>query len=135
MPDLQAEVKEFMTTLPLTVDVTTSLETAARLFQRYDIRHLPVTKSGKLCGLVYERDLRLLMKSRLVDEGQQTVKRLVNRLPLQVGPDASVRSVIAEMVRKKHDACLVSRRGKLLGIFTVTDALKLLLQAHEESLG
>lgn len=135
MPDLDTAVKEFMTTLPLTVDVLTSLETAERLFQRYDIRHLPVTKAGKLCGLVYERDLRLLMKTRLVDEGQETLKRIVSRLPLQVAPEVSVRSVIGEMLRKKHEACLVSRRGKLMGIFTVTDALKLLLDAHAESSG
>lgn len=134
MPSLDNEVKEYMTTIPIAIDITTSLQTAQKILQRYDIRHLPVTKTGKLCGLLYERDLMVVLKNRLANGTQETVKSLLTRIPMQVSPDASVRAVIVEMLRKKHDACLVSKRGKLMGIFTVSDALKLLLHDKDEGL-
>ena len=52
-------IREIMHPNPITIDVKTKLNDAYKIMQEKGIRHLPVTESGKLAGIVTDRDLRL----------------------------------------------------------------------------
>lgn len=51
------EIAHWMTAAPKTVEVDTSLEAARDLMDSTHIRHLPVTKGGRLVGMLSMRDL------------------------------------------------------------------------------
>jgi len=48
---------DFMTSPPVTVDVTTSLEEVMRTLQEHRIVRVPVTENGKLVGIISRRDV------------------------------------------------------------------------------
>ncbi len=119
-------IREVMTTVPLTVDESTSLATVERLFSRYQMRHLPVTHQGNLSGILFARDVEAVLKLHNVSHEEQTIALIVNRHPRQVAPNVGVKDLIQEMAQKKIEAVVVVDGGKVIGIFTVIDALHML---------
>lgn len=57
VPVAQARISEVMTKDLVTVEPGTSLRDAARIMTQKWIRHLPVLESGRLVGIVSQRDL------------------------------------------------------------------------------
>lgn len=121
-------MRDVMTTVPLTVDESSSLATVERMFGRYGIRHLPVTHQGVLSGILFARDLEAVLKIPDIIHEEQTIATIVNRHPMQVAPGAPLGEVVREMAKKKVEAVMVVEGGKIQGIFTVVDALHLLAE-------
>ena len=119
-------IRDFMITIPVTADENASLATAVRLIRHYNIRHLPITHEGKLSGIVFARDLEAVLKVHEVDQEEESIQLIINRHPVHVEPDAPLKEVLDEMVHKKYEAVIVQDAGKILGVFTVIDALKIL---------
>jgi len=120
------EIFEVMTPLPVTIDSSTSLQTASHLMRRYDIRHLPVLEGEKLVGLIIERDVEIVLRFKLLDAQTEPVRSLMSKVPLIVSFDAKVTEVIEEMIRTKGDCAVVFKNNKVAGIFTLIDILRLL---------
>ncbi len=123
----EKSISDVMTPLPVTVDPSSSLHTVSHLMRRYDIRHLPVLEGEKLIGLVVERDVEIVIRLKLYDAQTEPVRTLMSKVPLAVSSDALVSSVIEEMIRTKGDCALVLKHSKVVGIFTLVDILKLLM--------
>lgn len=121
-------MRDVMITIPLTVDESSSLATVERMFGRYGIRHLPVTHQGNLSGILFARDLEAVLKIPDILHEEQTIATIVNRHPVQVAPSAPLADVVQEMAQKKVEAVMVVESGKIVGIFTVIDALHLLAE-------
>ena len=51
-------VKHWMSKQVITIDVNDSMNDAIQLLKKHDIKMLPVTKKGKLVGIVTDRDLK-----------------------------------------------------------------------------
>ncbi len=65
------------------------------------------------------------LKSQLHTE---TLEQLGMEEPCCVEPEASVREVLQELQKRRAGSALVCREGRLVGIFTERDALRLLAQ-------
>ena len=59
---LDDAISKVMTPNPVTLDETASAFDAALLMARHAIRHVPITRGGKLAGLISERDLFSLQR-------------------------------------------------------------------------
>ena len=57
MNPLEVQVSECMTKPTLTVDIQSSLEDACQLLEENQIRRVPVTEDGKICGIVSLADI------------------------------------------------------------------------------
>ena len=137
-------VRDFMSTAVTTLNDDCRLLDAIVLFRRTGKRHLPIVDtSGKIAGIITDRDLRLLTPSALapvsLDEqnrifSETPITSAMTRSPITVVPDSLVSYAIEQMQKNKIQCVLVEDKGKLSGIFTVTDVMKLaqrLLQERE----
>lgn len=117
-----------MTPSPLVIEVGQTLEDAHRLMARRRIRHLPVVASGRLVGIVSLRDLHLLETLKDVEPDSVGVEEAMTPLPYTVRESAPLVDVVKRMARKKLGSVVVVEKRAVVGVFTTTDALKLLAE-------
>jgi acetoin utilization protein AcuB len=121
------EIHRFMTRTPHTISARQTLAEAHQAMRERGVRHLPVVESGRLVGVVSQRDLYLLETLRGVDVGRELVEEAMTDEPFVVAPDASLEEVAEVMASRKHGSALVVESATVIGIFTSTDALRALV--------
>jgi acetoin utilization protein AcuB len=100
---------------------------AHELMRTHRIRHLPVLESGKLVGVVSDRDLHLIETLADSDPDEITVDEAMSEEVYVVAPDDPVDAVVERMANHKYGSAIVmNRRGIVEGIFTTVDALQVL---------
>ncbi len=118
------QIKTVMTPFPYSIDIDKTVLEARQFMREQNIRHLPVTEAGELVGITSDRDIKLVLGS---DPAPTTKK------PPRVGDiyqaDAFIvdlseplDNVLVHMAAHHIGSAIVTRRGKLVGVFTVTDA-------------
>jgi acetoin utilization protein AcuB len=120
------KVAQFMSANPYIIQRGEPLHEAHRLMRARHVRHLPVLDQDRLVGIVSERDLYLLETLRTVNPGKEPVSEAMTERPFTVTPDASVRAVVQEMLQQKYGSTVVVEGYRVVGIFTRTDALRVL---------
>lgn len=125
-------VKNCMTPDPITVRPEDGVNRTLDLLRKNRIRQAPVVKDGKLVGIVTDGDLR----SAVLRQGITTIGDAMSSPPITISEDATLEGA-AKMIRdfKFNALPVLSRRGELVGIITVTDVLDGLLKLlgfHEE---
>jgi acetoin utilization protein AcuB len=120
-----------MTSSPIFVAPEERLSRAKRLMDEYLIRHLPVVRGGKLVGIVSERDVYMVqyMEALAHLPRTMTVDDAMTAEPFAVRPETPLDVVAREMAGRKIGAAVVTEDGAILGVFTATDALRVLADA------
>jgi acetoin utilization protein AcuB len=119
-------IRDYMTRGAHSIGPKQTLAVAHRIMRDNHIRHLPVLEGGKLIGLVSERDLHLVETLQDVDPETVAVEDAMTEEPYFVGPDADLATVARTMAEQKYGSAVILYKGKLLGVFTTTDALRAL---------
>jgi len=116
-----------MTPFPYVVQVDESVLAARALMVEHNIRHLPVKEGNRLLGVLTDRDLKRALDPSL---GLPPKEELFVRDVFV--PDAYVVDVgegldrVLDHLSSEHiGSALVTKHGRLVGIFTVTDAARL----------
>ncbi len=118
-------IEQYMTRDVQTVGSEQPMSIAYRIMQEHGIGHLPVVQRGKLVGIVSDRDLSLRGRAD-AHPVKVAVADVMSRAPYVVAPQASVDEVVAAMTRDRHRAAVVIDAGRVVGIFTSTDACQVL---------
>lgn len=128
-------VGDHMTARPDTVDIDAPLIEARRFMQRQRIRHLPVVDGERLAGLLTDRDIKLMLGPDFdyPPPGDLKVRDAYTDEPYVVDYGSALENVAAEMSKRRIGSALVTRSGELAGIFTVTDALRVLAELLSET--
>jgi acetoin utilization protein AcuB len=134
-------VSELMTPNPITIAHTELVGKAMELMARYDIRRLPVTKDGKLVGIISDRDLRQmggrpsvkLPKSDRDDAYLQLpVEEAMTLNVITIRERQSVQDAIGLMVKYKISGLpVVDPDGALIGMLSEQDVLTYCLSILE----
>lgn len=119
-------VEKYMTPSPHTVGRNQPLAVAHRIMRDHRIRHLPVLESGKLVGVVSDRDLHLIETLKDVDPDKVRVDEAMSPEPYVVDRRKPLIEVVSEMVEHKYGSAIVLDEERVIGVFTVIDALRLL---------
>lgn len=127
-----------MTRDPKTLRPEQSLLEAMRFLRDHGVRHIPVVDAdGALVGVVTDRDVKRATPSALLGEQRQVWDELVNGTPVskimtrQVitgEPTTPLRDVVRRFVEDKIGCVPVVERGKVVGIVTAHDLLKVMLE-------
>ncbi|MCA9600509.1 MAG: CBS domain-containing protein, partial [Myxococcales bacterium] len=116
-------VSDFMTIAPHTIGLEQSIERARERMATLGVRHLPVLEGGALRGIVSERDLGLVVAAPGFDPTRVTVEDAMTPEPYVASPRDSLSDVAAHMGRHRYGAAVIVEHGKVVGVFTATDAL------------
>lgn len=132
------KIEKVMTPMPYTVGLKIPLNTALNMMREHRIRHLPVQEAGKLVGVLTDRDLKLVM-SLQAGSGELTVEDAMTPDPYCATPQTPLDHVTDEMAEHKYGCVIVQQEnGKVVGIFTAIDALRILgekLKEHYKNAG
>ena len=126
-------VKSVMTPFPYAVAPDASLAEAQALMREHQVRHLPVVKNHDLTGVLSDRDIKLLLGPDFdyPEPGSLTVADAYQPESYSTDLNTPLDIVLLEMAERHVGSVIVTRKGKLAGIFTATDACRefgLLLQ-------
>ncbi len=116
-------IKSVMTAFPYSVDINQTIEYAHQFLQKHELGHLPITNKNELMGVISKRDIRF----HLLQQEHKNEKK-VSDIPMAhkyiVDLNERLDHVLETMADKHLDAALVTRQGKLAGIFTLTDVCR-----------
>lgn len=110
------------------VEPSTPAAEAFCLMRDQNIRHLPVIEDGALVGMLSQRDLRMLGILQDVASCELPVEDLMETEVYRVKPTAELAVVAEEMAERKIGSAVVGQGDGLLGLFTTTDALRVLAE-------
>ena len=115
-----------MTPFPYAIDRQASIEKARQMMDQHGIRHLPVTEEGDLVGVVSDRDLRsvLFLPLGRGSVGDLTVADLYVPDAYTVDLNEPIEEVLLAMAERHIGSALVTRKGRLAGIFTAVDVCR-----------
>jgi acetoin utilization protein AcuB len=115
-----------MTPFPYSVDVETPVDEAERFMREHKIRHLPVMEKGVLKGVITDRDIKLMLGPDFAYPNPRELK--VGNAMIEdcytVELATPLVAVLRHMAEHRLGSALVTRHGKLAGVFTVTDACR-----------
>lgn len=121
-----------MTVMPHTVAENVSVKDALSMMREYSIRHLPVLKAGALIGVVTDRDIKLA--SGFTDAAKLTVEEVMTQEPYAIPPQTPTDHVVATMAEHKYGCAIICQEnGKVVGVFTANDALRVLSETLKEN--
>ena len=131
------QVIAFMTPFPHSIDVDAPLEDAHKLMREHGFRHLPVMSGGEIVGILTDRDIKLVLGPDFgtPDERELRVRDAYVERPCVVPASTPVAKVARVMAQNRIGSAIVTKHGKLVGIFTVTDACRALAEIigdHDE---
>lgn len=132
------DVQSCMTPDPISVTPETSLDGALELMADSAIRHLPVIESGKLVGLVSDRDLLgetgfgIIGASHTQPPGLAPVQDVMQRDLVCVAPDEPIVAAAVEVIVHGIGCLPVVEGGVLRGIVTEMDLLELYARVCRE---
>lgn len=117
-------IKTVMTPFPYSVEAAAAVDQAREFMREHRIRHLPVTEGGQLVGLVSDRDIKLMLGPDFAypPEKELRVRDVMIRDAYIVDLDTRLDEVLHHMALHQLGSAIVTREGKLAGVFTTTDA-------------
>jgi len=130
-------VKSWMTSDVITVDEDTSMMKASQIMNENNIRRLPVMSNGKLVGMVTDRDIKEASPSKAntldIHElyyllSELKIKDFMNKKLVTIRPDETVGKAAFKMLEHRVSGLpVVNNKGKVVGIITQRDILKVLV--------
>lgn len=116
-------ISKYMTTLPHTIGVDTTLDKAEKMMSEHRVRHLPVLDGGELVGILTDRDIKMVETFKDVNPKEVKVEDAYTPDAFTVSPHSHLDEVCDQMAHHKYSCVLVVDNKKLVGIFTWVDAL------------
>ena len=120
------KIKSVMTAFPYSIACDAPVSEAIAFMRRENIRHLPVTEAGELIGVISDRDIKLLLGPDFAypNPDKLTVAEAMFREPYIVDLEENLDTVLAHMAEHHIGSTVVTRHGKLAGVFTSSDACR-----------
>jgi len=135
----EARVRDFMTKNPVTLRQDDLLREAVEVVMVRRIRHIPVLdERGALVGIVTDRDVQGTLPSPLSAAAPEeyeallettSLARIMTRNVITVGADDLAAEAVETLLADRIDGLPVLEQGRLVGIFTVRDALRAYLES------
>ena len=119
-------IESVMTPYPYTIEIGSHATSAKSMLVQFGIHHLPVTDGERLVGVVTDWGIKRAMAQGwdISVGGGTLVRDIYSQEVLVATPDTPLPEVLQRMAEEHAEAALIARDGKLIGIFTMTDACR-----------
>jgi acetoin utilization protein AcuB len=117
-----------MTPFPYVVQIDDSVLYAREVMVRHQVRHLPVKQGNALVGVVTDRDLKRALDPDLglPPKDELFVRDVFEPNAYVVDASEPLDNVLEHMAAEHIGSVLVTKHDHLVGIFTATDACRVL---------
>lgn len=115
-----------MTPFPYAVDVDDPVRHARAMMVEHEVRHLPVLQGHALVGILTDRDLKRALDPAfgLPPLDELFVRDVYVPEPYAVDSSTPLDVVLEYMARHHVGSAVVTKHGRVAGIFTATDACR-----------
>ncbi len=138
----EQEVRYYMRTPAVTINIAAPLSDALALMREHDVRRLPcVIDTGELRGIITQGDIRGADVMRIagldpldVAEALRTVKvyEVMTEDPIGIAPETGLREAAMLMIENKIGGLpVVDENNHVVGIITESDLFEILVQQLE----
>jgi acetoin utilization protein AcuB len=113
----------------VTVSPSATLGAVLHLLSRRGVRHVMVVQGTRLVGIISDRDVKveLALSAGVELAGQRrNAAQVMTRDPITIAPTTSVADAARRMLTARVSALPVVRDGRVIGIVTETDLLRVL---------
>jgi predicted transcriptional regulator len=114
-----------MTPFPYAVSLNAPIDEAEHLIASHDIHHLPVTDKHDIVGIVTSRDL-MSARSGKWRRREPRVEDVCVKDIYIVDLREPLANVVSTMAERHIGSAIVTRQGRLAGVFTWVDACRCL---------
>ena len=116
------KVHQIMTNRPITIGPDEPVTAAAALLRRCNLGAVPVCDaSGRLRGMVTDRDIVLRCVALDIDPAATRISEIMSRAVTAVEPSAEVAEAVRVMSRSQVRRLPVTENGRLAGMVTLCD--------------
>ena len=128
MHDPHFNVLNVMTPFPYAVDLNATLTEARSFMKEHNIRHLPVTDQGGLCGIITDHDIKLMLGPEFGYPNPEELSVLDVYVPDPYVVDIATHlsSIVTTLVERKIGSAIITKQDKLVGILTTRDVCQAL---------
>jgi len=122
---MSLQIRDVMVDKVITTKKEATLEDAIKLMNKYEIGCLIVEENGEPIGIITERDLlkRCLVKSKELRNIKVT--EIMSKPIVSVQPKIDIEEAAKLMYQRKIKKLPIVEKGKLLGLVTLTDILRI----------
>jgi len=99
--------------------------------REHGVRHVPVMGGDELVGILSDRDIARVQCLTRRGADEFFVEDAMTRDPFVVARDMPLTKVAREMVDRNIGSAVVVEGKRVVGVFTVTDALEALIEVLE----
>ncbi len=115
-------VRDAMTLSPATCEPTTPLRLVAQLMSDHDCAAIPVTDSGRLVGIITDRDITVRGVALHGDVSLHSAHDCMSSPVIAIAPDDAIEKAISLLTENAiHHLPVIDEKGKLLGILAQSD--------------
>lgn len=117
--------EKVMSKSPVTIDAGKTLHDAGKAMMKRGVGSLIVVESGKLAGILTEKDLVRVLASECKDPKETEIREAMTKKVICVSPKADLYDIARMMTEKKVRRLPVVESNKLVGIVTEKDLLRI----------
>lgn len=119
-------IKSVMTPFPHSVQKSASIKSAQDFMREHHLHHLPVTEKDEVIGVITDRDIKLLLGPDFdyPPEKELTVEDAYMPNAYVVDLSTPLDKVLDTMAKRHIGSAIVTRKGRLAGVFTHEDVCK-----------
>lgn len=120
--------ENFKLAKPIFVEASDPVTKVYQLMRRERIRHIPVLENGVPIGVISDRDVKFVAYATGVVE--MTAKTIMSDEVYAIQEGSPIKDAIIHMWEKKIGSTVITdEQGKLTGILTASDALRMLAES------
>jgi CBS domain-containing protein len=105
----------------LSVECATPVRDAIAMLAEHKIGSLPVTRDGKVAGIMSERDIIYCLRSDGAVILDWAVEKIMTSPAITVTPDVPVLAALSQMTKRRIRHLPVVDRDRLIGIVSIGD--------------
>lgn len=131
------QIKNWMSKRIVRVEEDTPITRVSKALEDHQIRHLPVTRNGRLVGLIMDRDVKEALPSRSTSLSAQELYHLLSEVkardvmqpdPVTIQPEHTVEAAAVRMLEHKITGMpVVTEEGNLVGMISQGDVFRVLI--------
>lgn len=131
------QVQNWMTSDVVAVEEGISIVKASQILKENDLRHLPVTKQGRLVGMITDRDIKDALPYPSATITAHELYHLLSEVktrdimkpdPITIRPEQTVELAAVKMLEHKVTGIpVVTEKGQLVGIISQGDVFRVLI--------